>query len=131
MIQPQTILKVSDNSGARYVRCIKILGRTNHKIKKNYDIILVSVIKIKPKLKKNIKKGDLFKALIIRTAKNMKRFDGSYIKCNKNVVILLKKEKLQPVATRLFGPILKEFKKNTNFSKAMTKKIISLSSILI
>ena len=107
MIQMQSVLNVADNSGAKEVQCIKVLGGSKHNIAKLGDIIVVSVKNALPNGK--VKKGDIFRALIVRTAKEVKRSDGSTIKFDNNAVVLINKTK-EPIGTRIFGPIAREIR---------------------
>ena len=105
MIQQQTVLNVSDNSGAKSVKCIKVLGGLKKKIANVGDIIVVSVVKLRNKSKKNskVKKGEVLKALIIRTKSKKPKRDGSYISFDNNSVSLLNKHN-KPIGSRLLGP---------------------------
>ena len=119
MIQQQTILKVSDNTGVKKVKCLKILGGLKRKRINLGDIIAVSVI-TKRSFKKNtlkIKKGDVFLAIVVRLKKNSKKKDGVSLFLNDNSVSLLNKQK-KIIATRFVGPISREFKyfKKVTFS---------------
>ena len=107
MIQQQTVLNVSDNSGAKSVKCIKVLGGLKRKIAKSGDIIVVSVLKLRNKSKKNskVKKGEVLKALIIRTKSKKYRPDGSYVWFSNNSVSLLNKQN-KPLASRILGPVI-------------------------
>jgi len=107
MIQMQSRIDVADNSGAKEVQCIKVLGGSKHNIAKLGDIIVVSVKNCIPNGK--VKKGEIFRALIVRTAKEMKRRDGSTIKFDKNAVVLINKTK-EPIGTRIFGPVAREIR---------------------
>ncbi|MBL6621472.1 MAG: 50S ribosomal protein L14 [Rickettsiales bacterium] len=107
MIQMQSRINVADNSGAKEVQCIKVLGGSKHNIAKLGDIIVVSVKNALPNGK--VKKGDIFRALIVRTAKEVKRSDGSTIKFDGNAVVLINKTK-EPIGTRIFGPIAREIR---------------------
>jgi len=129
MIQLRSILKVSDNTGAQKAQCLKIYNKSPKQIGFLGDIILVAIKQIKNKTKgKKIKKKELHKAILIRSKKNKKRYDGSYIKFNMNSVILLKKEMQKgvyyPIGTRIFGPISHDLR----ITKEKFFKIISLSS---
>lgn len=103
----QSRINVADNSGAKEVQCIKVLGGSKHNIAKLGDIIVVSVKNALPNGK--VKKGDIFRALIVRTAKEVKRSDGSTIKFDGNAVVLINKTK-EPIGTRIFGPIAREIR---------------------
>lgn len=126
MIQQQTILKVSDNSGAKTVKCIKVLGGFKKKYAKLGDIITVSVQKLRNKLKKTskVKKKEIYKALIIRTKIYSKKKDNFSILFNENSVVLMNLQG-NPIGTRIIGPLPKKLK-NKNF-----KKFISISNGLI
>ena len=112
MIQQQTLLKVADNSGAKIVKCIKVLGGFKKRYANLGDIIVVSVQQLRNKSKKTSKvlKGGVFRALVIRTKTRFKRRDGSSFLLNENSVTLLNKQG-NPVGTRILGPIPKTLKK--------------------
>ena len=116
MIQERSILKVADNSGAKIVRCFRILGGTRRRYGQIGDIIVTSVQVAEPR--KAVKKKDIVKVLIIRQRKPMRRSDGSYIRFDENAVILVD-DKKEPIATRIFGPLPKELKEK-GFEKLMT-----------
>jgi large subunit ribosomal protein L14 len=116
----QTILDVADNSGAQKVMCIKVLGGSHHMIANLGDTIVVSIKKAVPNNGK-IKKGDVHKALIVRTKKGVKRPDGSTITFDSNAVVLLNKQN-EPLGTRILGPVTRELR-SKNFMK-----IISLAA---
>jgi len=126
MIQQQTILKVSDNSGAKTVRCIKVLGGFKKKYASLGDIVIVSVQKLRNKLKKvsKVKKKEIYKALIIRTKVYSKKKNGFYVEFQENSVALMNKQG-NPVGTRVLGPITKTLKKK------QFQKFISISSGLV
>ena len=105
----QSRVEVADNSGAKEVQCIKVLGGSHHDIAKLGDTIVVSVKNALPNGK--VKKGDIFRALIVRTAKETQRSDGSTIKFDKNAVVLINKDNKEPKGTRIFGPVARELKK--------------------
>lgn len=107
MIQERSMLKVADNSGAKIVQCFRILGGTRHHYARIGDIIVASVKVSEPR--KNIKKKDKVKAVVVRQRKEMKREDGSYVRFDENAVVIIDAKK-EPVATRIFGPIPKEIK---------------------
>ena len=107
MIQMQTNLDVADNSGARRVQCIKVLGGSKRKYASVGDIIVVSVKEANPNSK--VKKGDVMKAVIVRTAKEVGRADGSYIKFDSNSAVLIDNQR-EPVGTRIFGPVARELR---------------------
>lgn len=116
MIQMQTILKVADNSGARKVRCIKVLGGSKRKYATIGDIIVVSVQTASPTSK--IKKGTVERAVIVRTHKEIRRKDGSYIRFQDNACVMID-EKLEPKATRVFGPVARELREK-HFTKIVS-----------
>lgn len=118
MIQMQTILGAADNSGAKRVQCIKVLGGSKRKYAGIGDIIVVSVKEAIPKSK--VKKGDVVKAVIVRTAKEIRRPDGSYIKFDTNDAVLLNNN-YEPIGTRIFGPVARELRAKSFM------KIISLA----
>jgi large subunit ribosomal protein L14 len=118
MIQMTTILDVADNSGAKKVFCIKVLGGSRRKYASLGDIIVVSIQEAIPNAK--VKKGDVAKAVIVRTAKEVARADGSYIRFDNNSAVLINKEN-EPLGTRIFGPVARELR-----SKKFMK-IISLA----
>ncbi len=107
MIQQETILDVADNSGARKVMCIKVLGGTRHRYASVGDIIVVSVKDAIPNAK--VKKGDVHKAVVVRTAKAIARADGSYIKFDTNSAVLINAAK-EPIGNRIFGPVARELR---------------------
>lgn len=107
MIQMQTVLKVADNSGAKKVMCIKVLGGSGRMIAGCGDVIVVTVKSAIPSAK--VKKGEVHRALIIRTKKNIRRLDGSTIKFDSNSVVLLNKQN-ESIGTRVFGPVPREIR---------------------
>tara|TARA_X000001036_G_scaffold267489_1_gene248333 strand:+ start:456 stop:824 length:369 start_codon:yes stop_codon:yes gene_type:complete len=117
MIQMQSNLFVADNSGARRVQCIKVLGGSKRRFASIGDIIVVSIKDAIPRAK--VKKGEVFKAVIVRTAKAFGRADGSSIKFDKNAAVLLDKQE-EPIATRIFGPVTRELR---------TKKFMKIISL--
>jgi large subunit ribosomal protein L14 len=116
MIQTQTMLDVADNSGARRVMCIKVLGGTRRRYASIGDVIKVSVKEAIPRGK--VKKGEVHNAVIVRTKKGVRRPDGSTIRFDENAVVLLNAQ-LQPVGTRVFGPITRELR-GDNFMKIIS-----------
>lgn len=116
MIQMQTILDVADNSGAKKVMCIKVLGGAGRMISGCGDVIVVSVKSATPNGK--IKKGEVHRGLVVRTKKGVKRPDGSTIKFDTNSVVLLDK-KDEPIGTRVFGPVPRELR-NKGFMKIIS-----------
>lgn len=107
MIQMQSILEVADNSGAKKVMCIKVLGGSHHMVAKLGDVIVVSVKEAIPGGK--VKKGDVYKGVIVRTKTGVVRPDGSTIKFDKNALVLLNKQD-EPIGTRVFGPVTRELR---------------------
>ena len=118
MIQMRSNLEVADNSGARRVQCIKVLGGSKRKVAAIGDIIVVSIKEAIPRGK--VKKGDVHKAVIVRTSKELRRGDGSAIRFDRNAAVLIDKEG-EPIGTRIFGPVTRELR-----SKGYMK-IISLA----
>lgn len=106
MIQPRSILKVADNSGAKTVRCFKVLGGTRARVAQLGDIIVCSVQEAEPR--KAVKKGDVVKAVIVRQRKSFRRPDGSYVRFDDNAVVLV--DDKEPKGGRLFGPVARELK---------------------
>jgi large subunit ribosomal protein L14 len=118
MIQVESVLDVADNSGARKVQCIKVLGGSKRRYASIGDIIKVSVKEAIPNSK--IKKGSVMQAVIVRTAKEIRRPDGSYIRFDNNAAVLVNNQR-EPVGTRIFGPVARELR-----AKAFMK-IVSLA----
>ena len=117
MIQMQSNLYVADNSGARKIQCIKVLGGSKRRFASIGDIIVVSIKDAIPRAK--VKKGEVFKAVIVRTSKEFGRADGSTIRFDKNAAVLLDKQE-EPIATRIFGPVTRELR---------TKKFMKIISL--
>jgi len=107
MIQEETDLDVADNSGARRVRCIRVLGGSKRKVAGVGDIIVVSVKEAIPRGR--VKKGEVLRAVVVRTAKDIRRTDGSSIRFDRNAAVLIDK-KGEPVGTRIFGPVTRELR---------------------
>jgi len=107
MIQTETKLKVADNSGAKLLLCIKVLGGSKRRYARVGDIVVVSVKEAIPNSK--VKKGSVLKAVIVRTAKEIQRSDGSYIKFDDNSAVLLNPQN-EPMGTRIFGPVARELR---------------------
>ncbi len=107
MIQMQTVLNVADNSGARRVMCIKVLGGSHRRYAGIGDVIKVSVKEAIPRGK--VKKGEVYFALVVRTAKGVRRSDGSVIRFDGNAVVMLNAQ-YQPIGTRIFGPVTRELR---------------------
>lgn len=118
MIQMQTNLDVADNSGARRVQCIKVLGGSKRKYASIGDIIVVSVKEAIPRGR--VKKGQVMKAVIVRTAKGVRRPDGSVIRFDKNAAVLVNNNS-EPIGTRIFGPVTRELRGKNHM------KIVSLA----
>ena len=118
MIQMQTNLDVADNSGARRVMCIKVLGGSKRKYATIGDVIVVAVKEAIPRGR--VKKGDVMKAVIVRVAKDIKRPDGSIIRFDRNAAVLMTPQN-EPVGTRIFGPVPRELRAKNHM------KIISLA----
>jgi len=118
VIQALSILDVADNSGAKRVQCIKVLGGSGRRYAKVGDVIVVAIKEAMPNSK--VKKGDRAKAVVVRTAREQRRPDGSYIKFDGNSAVLINAQK-EPVGTRIFGPVARELR----HKKFM--KIISLA----
>lgn len=107
MIQVESTLEVADNSGAKKVACIKVLGGSKRRYASVGDIIVVSVKEAMPHAK--VKKGDVMKAVVVRTKKEIRRVDGTYIKFDTNAAVVLNKQG-EPVGTRIFGPVARELR---------------------
>lgn len=107
MIQMQSMLDVADNSGARRVQCIKVLGGSKRRYAGIGDIVKVSVKEAMPNSR--VKKGEVFNAVVVRTRKGVRRTDGSLIRFDKNSAVLLNAQ-LQPIGTRIFGPVTRELR---------------------
>jgi large subunit ribosomal protein L14 len=107
MIQMQTNLEVADNSGARRVQCIKVLGGSKRKYASVGDVIVVSIKDAIPRGR--VKKGDVAQAVVVRTAKEIRRSDGSSIRFDRNAAVLIDKQG-EPIGTRIFGPVTRELR---------------------
>ena len=118
MIQPQTRLKVADNTGARSIQCIRVMGRSLKTDAGVGDVIIASVKQAIPNAA--VKKGDVVQAVIVRTAKEFGRPDGSYIRFDENAVVIID-DKGEPKATRIFGPVARELREKRYM------KIVSLA----
>lgn len=117
MIQTESVVDVADNSGARRVMCIKVLGGSKRRYANIGDVIKVSIKEAIPRGK--VKKGDVMTAVVVRTRKGVRRDDGSLIRFDGNAVVLLNAQ-LQPIGTRIFGPVTREL-------RAKFMKIVSLA----
>ena len=107
MIQTESRLEVADNTGARHVMCIKVLGGSKRRYAQVGDIIKVTIKDAAPRGR--VKKGDVYNAVVVRTAKGVRRPDGSLIKFDGNAAVLLN-NKLEPIGTRIFGPVTRELR---------------------
>ena len=116
MIQMQTVLDVADNTGARSVMCIKVLGGSKRRYASIGDIIKVSMKDAAPRGR--VKKGDVYSAVVVRTAKGVRRPDGSLVKFDNNAAVLLN-NKMEPIGTRIFGPVTRELR-NERFMKIVS-----------
>ena len=117
MIQMQSNLIVADNSGARKIQCIKVLGGSKRRFASIGDIIVVTIKDAIPRGK--VKKGEIFRAVVVRTKKDFKRKDGTSLRFDKNAAVLLDKQG-EPIATRIFGPVTRELR---------TKKFLKIISL--
>ncbi len=116
MIQQQTLLKVADNSGAKEIMCIKVLGGTNRRYANIGDVIVASVKKATPG--GAVKKGEVVKAVVVRTVNGVRRDDGTYIRFDENAAVLIKDDK-SPKGTRIFGPVARELR-GKDFTKILS-----------
>ena len=116
MIQMQTNLEVADNSGARRVQCIKVLGGSKRKYASVGDVIVVSVKEAIPRGR--VKKGDVRKAVVVRTSKEVRREDGTAIRFDRNAAVILNNTN-EPIGTRIFGPVVRELR-SKNFMKIIS-----------
>ena len=107
MIQLRTVLEVADNSGAKTVQCIKVLGGSRRRYARIGDIIVVAVKEAEPQ--SNVKKGEVKKAVVVRTKKEVRRSNGSYIKFDNNAAVLISDTR-EPIGTRIFGPVARELR---------------------
>ena len=109
MIQQESFLKVADNTGAKEIKCIRVLGGSGRKYGNIGDIIVASVRKAAPG--GQVKKGEVVKAVIVRSAKGVRREDGTYVRFDENAAVLIKDDK-NPSGTRIFGPVARELREN-------------------
>ena len=116
MIQVQTELMVADNTGAKRVECIKVLGGSKRRYAAVGDVIVVSVKEAAPRGK--VKKGDVHRAVVVRTSKEIRRVDGSAIRFDNNAAVLINKQE-EPIGTRIFGPVTRELR-GKNFMKIIS-----------
>ena len=107
MIQQETFLKVADNTGAKELKCIRVLGGSKRKFGNIGDVIVASVRKAAPG--GTVKKGEVVRAVIVRTAKGVRRADGTYVRFDENAAVLIKEDK-NPRGTRIFGPVARELR---------------------
>lgn len=107
MIQQESYLKVADNTGAKEIKCIRVLGGSKRKYGNIGDVIIASVRKAAPG--GTVKKGDVVKAVIVRSAKGVRRTDGTYVRFDENAAVLIKEDK-NPKGTRIFGPVARELR---------------------
>lgn len=119
MIQPQSIVNIADNSGAKIGRVFKILGGSKRRYARIGDTLILSVQKAEPR--KTVKKKDVLRAVVVRQKKSFRREDGSHIRFDDNAVVIIEKEKNEPIAGRIFGPIPREL------GERGYQKIISLA----
>ena len=123
MIQPQTIVKVADNSGARIGRVFKVLGGSKRRYARIGDLVVMSIQIAEPR--KAVKKKEVVHAVVVRQRKPFRRADGSYVRFDENAVVLVEKGKKEPRGTRIFGPIPREL------GEAGYQKIVSLAPELV
>ena len=107
MIQQESFLKVADNSGAKEIKCIRVLGGSRRKYASSGDVIVASVRKAAPG--GSVKKGDVVKAVVVRTAQAVRRADGTYVRFDENAAVLIKDDR-NPTGTRIFGPVARELR---------------------
>ena len=116
MIQEESYLKVADNTGAKEIKCIRVLGGTKRKFGNIGDVIVASVRKAAPN--GTVKKGEVVKAVIVRSTRGVRRADGSYIKFDENAAVIIKEDKT-PRGTRIFGPVARELREK-EFTKILS-----------
>lgn len=116
MIQPQTRLKVADNTGAREIMCIRVMGSSNRRYAAIGDVIVAAVKQALPN--NPVKKGEVVKAVVVRTRKELRRRDGSYVRFDDNAAVLIDKDN-NPRGTRIFGPVARELR-DRNFAKIIS-----------
>lgn len=116
MIHQETNLNIADNSGAKRVRCIKVLGGSKRKTASVGDVIVVSVKEAQPG--QRMKKGDVARAVIVRTSKEIRRSDGSALRFDRNAAVVINRQN-EPIGTRIFGPVTRELRKR-NFMKIVS-----------
>lgn len=123
MIQPQSIVTITDNSGAKIGRVFKVLGSSKKRYAEIGDIVVLSVQKAEPR--KQVKKKDVLRGVVVRQRKPFRRKDGSYIRFDENSVIIIEKDKKEPIANRVFGPVPREL------GELGYQKIVSLAPEVI
>ena len=116
MIQQESFLKVADNTGAKEIKCIRVLGGSTRKFGNIGDVIVASVRKAQPG--GTVKKGEVVKAVIVRSAKGVRREDGTYVRFDENAAVLIKDDK-NPSGTRIFGPVARELR-DSDFTKILS-----------
>ena len=116
MIQQETFLKVADNTGAKEIKCIRVLGGSKRKYGNIGDVIVASVRKTQPG--SAVKKGEVVKAVIVRSAKGVRRADGTYVRFDENAAVLIREDK-NPRGTRIFGPVARELREK-DFMKILS-----------
>ena len=117
MIQTQSVLDVADNSGAKKLMCIKVIGGSKRRYASVGDVVVVSVKEASPTAK--VKKGEVVRAVIVRTAKELRRQDGSYIRFDTNSAVLITNDG-EPVGTRIFGPVARELRAQPKYMKIVS-----------
>jgi len=117
MIQNLSVLDVADNSGAKKLMCIKVIGGSKRRYASVGDVVVVSVKEAAPTAK--VKKGDVVRAVIVRTAKELRRRDGSYIRFDTNSAVLITNDG-EPIGTRIFGPVARELRAQTKYMKIVS-----------
>ena len=117
MIQQESYLKVADNTGAKEIKCIRVLGGSKRKYASIGDVIVASVRKAAPG--GSVKKGDVVKAVVVRTVKPVRRADGTYVRFDENSAVLINGEDKNPRGTRIFGPVARELR-DSDFTKILS-----------
>ncbi|MEK7652698.1 MAG: 50S ribosomal protein L14 [Patescibacteria group bacterium] len=123
MIQPRTLVKITDNSGGKIGRIFKVIGGTRKKYARIGDIVILSIQSAEPR--KDVKKKDIFQAVVVRQKQPLRRKDGTYIRFDENAVVILEKDKKDPKAGRIFGPIPREL------AERGYQKIVSLAPEIV
>ena len=117
MIQQESYLKVADNTGAKEIKCIRVLGGAKRKFGNIGDVVVASVRKAAPN--GSVKKGDVVKAVVVRTVKPVRRADGTYVRFDENAAVLINGEDKNPRGTRIFGPVARELR-DSDFTKILS-----------